>query len=67
MISMIWKRIKKSTPEEEQRFKEQQEEMKVSPKEKLIMVLTAYAVIVLPCLLVLVGLSLFMLWILGAL
>ena len=39
----------------------------VSPKDKLLMTLTAYVVILLPCLLVLLGLSVFMLWILGLL
>ena len=64
---MIWKRLKKSTPEQEQQFAEQMKEAGVSPKDKLLMTLTAYVVILLPCLLVLLGLSVFMLWILGLL
>ena len=66
-MPMIWKRIRKSTAEEEEKFREQQREAKVSPKEKLAMVLTAYVVIVLPCLLVLAVLSLLMMWIFGVL
>ena len=64
---MIWKRLKKSTPEQEKQFAEQMKEAGVSPKDKLLMTLTAYVVILLPCLLVLLGLSVFMLWILGLL
>ena len=64
---MIWKRLKKSNPEQENQFAEQMKEAGVSPKDKLLMTLTAYVVILLPCLLVLLGLSVFMLWILGLL
>ena len=64
---MIWKRLKKSTPEQEKQFAEQMKEAGVSPKDKLLMTLTAYVVILLPCLLVLLGLSVFMLWFLGVL
>lgn len=64
---MIWKRLKKSTPEQEKQFAEQMKEAGVSPNDKLLMTLTAYVVILLPCLLVLLGLSVFMLWILGLL
>ena len=64
---MIWKRLKKSTPEQVKQFAVQMIEAGVSPKDKLLMTLTAYVVILLPCLLVLLGLSVFMLWILGLL
>lgn len=43
------------------------EEADVTPKEKLLMVLTAYVVILLPCLLVLVGLCAVVLWVMGLL
>lgn len=43
------------------------QEAGVSFREKLVMTLTAYVVIVLPCLLILIGLSVFMLWIMGLL
>lgn len=64
---MIWKRLKKSTPEQERQFREQMQETKVTRGEKLLMVLTAYVVIVLPCLLILAGLGWFMLWVMGLL
>lgn len=66
-MPMIWKRLKKSTKEQEQQFEEGLDELNVTFREKLIMTLTAYVVIVIPCLLVLVGLSLFMMWIMGLL
>lgn len=43
------------------------EDAGVTPKEKLLMVLTAYVVILLPCLLVLVGLCTVVLWVMGLL
>nr|WP_297863744.1 hypothetical protein [uncultured Acetatifactor sp.] len=64
---MIWKRIRKSSQEEEEKFQKELREASVSFREKLVMTLTAYVVIVLPCLLLLIGLSAFMLWIMGLL
>ena len=64
---MIWKRIRKSSQEEEEKFQKELQEAGVSFREKLVMTLTAYVVIVLPCLLILIGLSVFMLWIMGLL
>lgn len=64
---MIWKRIRKSSQEEEEKFRKGMQEAGVSFREKLVMTLTAYVVIVLPCLLLLIGLSAFMLWIMGLL
>ncbi|MCI9143931.1 MAG: hypothetical protein HFH87_15175 [Lachnospiraceae bacterium] len=64
---MIWKRIRKSSQEEEEKFRKGMQEAGVSFREKLVMTLTAYVVIVLPCLLILIGLSVFMLWIMGLL
>ena len=66
-MPMIWNRLKKSSPEEEEKFQKQLQETGVTFKEKLIMTLTAYVVIVLPCLLFLLALSAFMLWIMGIL
>ncbi len=60
---MIWRRLRKSTPEEEEDFKKRMTEEKVPLKDKLLMILTAYVVIVIPCLLFLVGLSALVLWI----
>ena len=64
---MIWKRIKKSSGEQEEKFKERMTEEKVSFKEKLAMVLSGYLVILLPCLLILALFGFLMLWIFGAL
>ncbi len=66
-MPMIWKRIRKSSQEEEEKFQKELREASVSFREKLVMTLTAYVVIVLPCLLLLIGLSAFMLWIMGLL
>mgnify|MGYP006993794297 CR=1 FL=1 len=66
-MPMIWKRIRKSSQEEEEKFQKELQEAGVSFREKLVMTLTAYVVIVLPCLLILIGLSVFMLWIMGLL
>ena len=64
---MIWKRIKKSSGEQEEKFKEMMTEEKVSFKEKLAMVLSGYLVILLTCPLILALFGLLMLWIFGAL
>lgn len=64
---MIFKRLRKSTPEEEEQFGKMLEEEKVGWKDKFAMMLSAYVVIVIPCLLVLIGMSVFMLWVFGLL
>lgn len=64
---MIWKRLKKSTPEQEEEYQNQLQEAGVTPREKLVMVLTAYVVILLPCLLVLLGMCTVVLWVMGLL
>ena len=64
---MIFKRLKKSTPEEEEQFGKMLEEQKVGWKDRLAMMLSAYVVIVIPCLLVLIGMSVLMLWVFGLL
>lgn len=62
---MIWRRLKKSTPEEEARFAEQMEEVKPTAKDKFAMLITAMLVIFVPCALLLIGLALLVLWIFG--
>ncbi len=62
----IWKRLKKSTPEEEAEFRERMSEENVPFTDKLIMLLTAFVVLVLPSALILLGISLLVLWIFGA-
>ena len=64
---MIFKRLKKSTPEQEKEFSEMMEEEKVGWKDRLAMMLSAYVVIIIPCLLILIFLCVFMLWIMGLL
>ena len=64
---MIFKRLKKSTPEEEEQFGQMLEQEKVGWKDRLAMMLSAYVVIVIPCILVLIGLSVFTLWLFGLL
>ncbi len=62
---MIWGRLKKSTHEQEEDFKERMSDVPL--KDRAIMTITAYAVLVIPSLLVIVGLSLFTMWIFGLL
>lgn len=60
-----WKRLKKSTPEEEEQFKEMLAAEEVSWKDRIAMALAAYIAIVLPCILILVALGLLALWLVG--
>ncbi|MCI5955887.1 MAG: hypothetical protein MRZ54_02765 [Clostridiales bacterium] len=62
---MFLKRLKKSTPQQDAEFRERMEQ--VPFLDKLIMIGTAFVVIVLPCLAVIVGMSLLVMWILGML
>ncbi len=64
---MIWRRLKKSTPEQEREFEERMTEEKPSFKEKVTMVLTAYAVLLVPAALILIAFSLLVCWIFGIL
>ena len=52
---MIWRRLKKNTDEENKEFSERMEELKTSPKDVFAMLLSAFLVIVLPCLLILLA------------
>lgn len=60
---MIWKRLHPSTPKQESEFAARMTEEKVPFADKLIMMLTGFAVVVVPSLLVLIGLSLLVMWI----
>ena len=64
---MIWRRLKKSTREQEEEFSERLSEEKLSAKDKFAMVLLAFLVIVLPCIAILVGLSLLVMFLFGVL
>lgn len=63
---MIWKRLKKSTPEEEKEFEERMSDEKLTFKDRLAMIISAILIIVLPCLVILLALSFLILWIFGA-
>lgn len=64
---MIWKRLKKSTPEKEAEFADRMEEAKVTWKDRFAMIVSAFLVIFLPCTLILCALGLLILWMFGAL
>lgn len=64
---MIWRRLKKYAAEQEEQSRGEREAIHVSFKERLVMVLTAYVVILLPCMLVLIGLCLLVSWLFGLL
>lgn len=63
---MIFKRLKKSTPEQEQEFKDMLEEQQVGPKDRFAMSISALLVIVLPCFLILALFGFLMLLLFGA-
>ena len=62
---MIFKRLKKSTKEEEEQFSMMLEEEKVGWKDKLAMLIAAFFTIMLPCVAVLLGFAALIMWILG--
>ena len=62
---MIFKRLKKSTKEEEAQFSRMLEEEQVGWKDKLAMFVAAFFTIMLPCVAVLLGFAAVILWILG--
>lgn len=63
---MIWKRIHENLSKQK-KTEEPEEKEEVSHKDLLAMILSAYATILLPCLLVLVGLCLLVMWLFGVL
>lgn len=62
---MIFKRLKKSTREDEQQFSDMFEEEKVGWKDKLAMLIASFFTIMIPCILILVAFGAFMIWILS--
>ena len=64
---MIFKRLKKSTKEEEDQFGRMMEEEKVGCADKFAMLVAAFFTIMLPCIAVLVAFAALMLWLIGAL
>lgn len=61
------KKLKKITPEEESEFRENIHKENITFKDKMAMILSAYVVIVLPCLIVLILLSLLAMFLVGVL
>ena len=61
------KRLKKSTPEEDEQFRELMQQNDVGFKDGMAMILSAFLVIVLPCLLILCGIAVLGLWLFGVL
>lgn len=62
----IFKRLKKSTPEMEQDFRDRLEQEQVSFTDKLLMIGTAFFVLALPSILILLGIAFFSMWVFGA-
>ena len=62
---MIFKRLKKSTKEDEAQFSQMLEEEKVGWKDKFAMLIAAFFTIMLPCVAVLLGFAALILWIVG--
>ena len=64
---MIFKRLKKSTKEQEEQFGRMLEEEKVGCADKFAMLVAAFFTIMLPCIAALVAFAALMLWLVGAL
>ena len=63
---MIWKRLKKSTPKEEKEFQENLEKENVGVKDFIALLSSAFFVLILPCIVILLIISLLLLWLFGA-
>ena len=64
---MIFKRLKKSTKEEEAQFSRMLEEEQVGWKDKLAMLIAAFFTILLPCIGVLLAFAALIMWLVGLL
>ena len=64
---MIFKRLKKSTKEDEEQFRLMMEEELVGWKDKFAMLIAAFFTIMLPCVGILLAFAGLMLWIIGLL
>ena len=64
---MIFKRLKKSTKEDEEKFSLMMEEEQVGWKDKLAMLIAAFFTIMLPCVAVLLAFGGLIMWILSLL
>ena len=61
------KRLRKSSPEEDKQVRELMQQHDVGFKDGMAMILSAFLVIVLPCLLLLCGIAVLGLWLFGVL
>lgn len=66
MFNKIRRVIKKRTPEEEEEYFRQREELQLDHKDRFAMFVSAFLVIILPCLAILTGICFFALWLFGA-
>ena len=64
---MIFKRLKKSTEEDEEQFGKMLEEEKVGCADKFAMLVAAFFTIMLPCIAVLLAFAGLIMWIVGLL
>lgn len=68
---MIWKRLRRYADEREKAEEAEappaEDEPRVTFRERLLMTLVAYAVIFVPCVVVLLGLALLVCWMIGLL
>ena len=64
---MIWRRLKKNTQEQDEQFRQTMSDEKLTWRDKLAMMLSAYVTILLPCLLVLLVFGFLILLLFGAL
>ena len=62
---MIFKRLKKSTKEQEEQFGRMMEEEKVGCADKFAMLVAAFFTIMLPCIAVLLAFAGLIMWIIG--
>ena len=64
---MIFKRLKKSTKEQEEQFSRMFEEEQVGCLDKFAMLIAAFFTIMLPCIAVLLGFAALIMWLIGSL
>ena len=64
---MIFKRLKKVTKEQEREFEENLAKENIGAKDKFAMLISSLLMIILPCTLVLIGISLLAMWLFGLL
>ncbi len=63
--SPLFKKLKKSTPEDEYQFRNMMREENVPLTDKVVMIATGFAIVIIPCALILVGMSALVMWIFG--